>query len=379
MKRKCVLITIAGIFAGTVAISVAHAETWKIGQVVPLSGPAASVGIRLDNVAKWWVKKVNERGGIKGRQVELITCNDEANPAKAVSCTRDLLRAKVHILFGNSLTASIRAMETLVKTGPVMLVPSPNIVPPADSYVFQSSPSDEDLTRGIAKFLKQNGLNSIGMVAATDASGEVGVKSAREVFGAAKIGLVLERIDLKATDASTQLASLANANVPVIYSSYSGRGAATVVKSYYNLGLKKPLIVSYANISDLFIRVIKRVLPPRLMGTTITAMVPDLHSDPGERKRASEFKAQYEKDSGERIDELNLLGKIQVDMAQAILENVKDPSDPKAVKSFLESAPKIESIQDVRFSAKSHVGMDESDVIIVELKNNAWVKADPVK
>jgi hypothetical protein len=128
-----------------------------------------------------WADDVNKAGGIAGRKIELITCDDAARPEKAVSCARDLFSKKPVFLLNNSLTASILAVSPLVKDGPVMIVPSPNVTPSADSYVFQVSPSDLFLTAAIADFLKANGINKIGMVAATDASGEVGVASAKFV------------------------------------------------------------------------------------------------------------------------------------------------------------------------------------------------------
>ncbi len=75
---------------------------------------------------------------------------------------------------------------------------------------------------------------------------------------------------------------------------------------------------------------------------------------------------------------INLLGKAEVDVAEAALRNVKNPADFAAVKKYLESTP-IPSIQNQRFSPTNHVGLDASDVIIVELKGDGWVKAEPIK
>jgi branched-chain amino acid transport system substrate-binding protein len=356
----------------------AQLATWVIGEIAPLSGPAATVGIRLNQATKMWVDDINKAGGIAGRKIELITCDDQARPEKAVSCARDLFAKKPVFLLNNSLTASILAVSPLVKDGPIMIVPSPNVTPPADSYVFQVSPSDLFLTLAIADFLKANGLNKIGMVAATDASGEVGVASAKEVFAARKVELKLARIDLRATDASTQLASVVTDDVKIIYSSYSGAGAATVVKSYHNLGLKQPIIVSYANLSDAFLSVLKDDRPARLLGTSINALVPDLLNDAGDKTRSQTFFEGYQKVYGGKPDMINLLGKLNVDVVEAVLKNVKDPTDIKAVKSYLETTP-VQSVQTIRFSPSSHVGLKETDVSIVELKKDTWVKADPVR
>ena len=325
-----------------------------------------------------WADDLNAKGGINGRKIELVTCNDEARPEKAVACLRDMQDKGAVMIFGNSLTASLRAMQPLVKQGPLLLIPSPNVVPPADSYAFQVSPSDLHLTEAIAKYMKESGLSKLGMVAATDASGEVGVESAKKVFADEKMELRLARIDLRATDASTQLASVAGEDIKLVYSSYTGAGAATVVKGFKILGLPQPLMVSYGNMSEAFVSLIKDVKPARLLGTSVAALVPELLSDPGERQRAQSFLVAYAKRYQERPDMINLLGKAEVDVAEAALRNVSNPMDFAAVKKYLESTP-IPSIQNQRFSPTNHVGLDASKVIIVELKGDGWVKAEPIQ
>jgi ABC-type branched-chain amino acid transport systems, periplasmic component len=84
-------------------------KPWLIGQVVSLTGPAASVGNALDKVAKMWVEEVNAAGGIKGRKVEMTTCNEESKAEKAVACAREMIDNGAVIIIGNTLTASLRA------------------------------------------------------------------------------------------------------------------------------------------------------------------------------------------------------------------------------------------------------------------------------
>jgi branched-chain amino acid transport system substrate-binding protein len=352
--------------------------TWLIVEVAPMSGPASTVGTRLNRSTKMWADEVNNRGGIKGRKIRLVTCNDEGRPEKAVACTRDAVRDGAVIVFAHSLTASLRAMQPILANGPVMIIASPNIVPSADSLAFQTSPSDEHIAEVIAHFLKQNDINKIGMIAATDASGEANVLSARKVFSEQKINLQLARIDLKATDATTQIAAVAGADIKVVYSSYSGAGAATVVKSFFNLELKQPLIVSYANLSQAFIDVVKSTLPPRLLDTSARALVPASLSDPVLRERVVKFMDAYRKTYNEPADVNNIIGKLNADVAQAVLENVDNPSDGKTVKTFLEGAV-IESLHRIKFSPRSHVGLGSDDLVIAEFKGNEWIAAGPVR
>ena len=132
---------VASVLPGQVAAQTSKA--WLIGQVVSLTGPAASVGNALDKVAKMWVEEVNAAGGIKGRKVEMTTCNEESKAEKAVACAREMIDNGAVIIIGNTLTASLHAMLPLVRRGPTLLIPSPNVVPAPDTFAFQVSPSDE--------------------------------------------------------------------------------------------------------------------------------------------------------------------------------------------------------------------------------------------
>jgi branched-chain amino acid transport system substrate-binding protein len=104
---------LTGVLAALVVVSLVAAASaqsnapWVIGEIAPLSGPAATVGIRLNQATKMWADDVNKAGGIAGRKIELITCDDAARPEKAVSCARDLFSKKPVFLLNNSLTASI--------------------------------------------------------------------------------------------------------------------------------------------------------------------------------------------------------------------------------------------------------------------------------
>jgi branched-chain amino acid transport system substrate-binding protein len=362
-----------------VCASGAHAaDPFVIGMIAPTTGPLATVGTRQLFAAQWWEQEVNSKGGIKGRSVQVVHCNDEGMPDKSVTCARDLIGKGSIVLLNASVTGPIRAAMPLVQNGPVMITPSPNVMPNASTFVFQTSPSDVDLTRAIANYLKTNHRDRLAMIAATDASGEVGVASAAAVFPSADIKYDLARIDLRANDASIQLAKVAKADVALIYSNYSGAGAAAVVKSYNNLGLTQPLLVSYANISDAFINIVKNDMPPRLLATGLKAVVPDLVDDKETRDHVLHFIQSYKAWKQDNVDQLTLNGLTLADTADAILRNVDDPTNAVSVREFLERTP-IKSVQTIRWSKDSHVGMTVDDIAILEYKQGSWAKADPLK
>jgi branched-chain amino acid transport system substrate-binding protein len=373
------IIKLAALAILVACTSTAHAaDPFVVGIVAPTTGPLTTVGVRQLSAVQWWEKKTNAAGGIAGRQIQVVHCNDEGSPEKSAACVRDLIAKGSVILLNASVTGPIRAAMPLIQNGPVMVTPSPNIVPNADSYMFQTSPSDVDLTKAIATFLKQNKVDRLAMLASTDASGEVGVASAAAVFPAEGIKYELARIDLRANDASIQLANIVKSDVKVVFSNYSGGGAAAVVKSYSNLGITQPLIVSYANISDAFVNVIKNDLPKRLLGTGLKAVAPEMLADATRRKHVEDFMASYKEMTKDNADMLTLLGLTLADTADAVLRNVKNPSDAAAVRVYMESTP-IPSVQMLHWSKSRHVGMTADDVSILEYKSGKWVKADPVQ
>ena len=347
------------------------ADPWTIGIIAPTTGAVSTVGIRQLSAVQWWVQDINGQGGIRGRQINLIHCNDEASPEKSVTCTRDLISRGAVLILNASITGPIRAAMPLLGNGPVMVTPSPNVVPPSAGYVFQTSPSDLELTKGIAQYAKDNKIDRIAMVASTDASGEVGVTNANAVFPSEGIQFKLARIDLRASDASIQLANVMEDDAQLIYSNYSGGGAATVVKSYSNIGLNRPLLISYANISDSFVQLIKNDMPKRLLAIGLKAAAPELVSNADERARLDHFATSYLAWKKEPIDHLSILGLTMADFAAAILSNVEDPGNAAQVKAYAEQHP-IPSVSTLHFSAQNHVGLSAKDVAVLEYADGHW-------
>lgn len=64
----------------------------RIGNFVPYSGPASAYGIVGQTLAAY-VKMVNDKGGINGRKITLLSYDDAYSPPKAVEQTRKLVES----------------------------------------------------------------------------------------------------------------------------------------------------------------------------------------------------------------------------------------------------------------------------------------------
>ena len=64
----------------------------KVGQTIPLSGPASAYG-SIGKVQAAYIRMINEQGGINGRKVNLIQYDDAYSPPKTVEQVRKLVES----------------------------------------------------------------------------------------------------------------------------------------------------------------------------------------------------------------------------------------------------------------------------------------------
>jgi branched-chain amino acid transport system substrate-binding protein len=76
-------------------------EPIKIGLIQPLSGPIAAAGSYITNAAKIAVERINAKGGVLGRPLELVIEDNKSDPAETRNAAEKLIvRDKVPIIIG---------------------------------------------------------------------------------------------------------------------------------------------------------------------------------------------------------------------------------------------------------------------------------------
>jgi branched-chain amino acid transport system substrate-binding protein len=93
-----------------------NATEIKIGQTMPYSGPVSAFGA-LGKGEVGYFKMLNERGGIKGRKVNLISLDDSYMPPKSVEQTRRLVESEeVALIFSSIGTAHNTAIAKYLQS-----------------------------------------------------------------------------------------------------------------------------------------------------------------------------------------------------------------------------------------------------------------------
>ncbi len=122
MEFRRTLMTVAFVF-GSIAIAIGSAMAQKrhapgvsdyeikIGQTMPYSGPVSAWGT-IGRTELAYIKMINDRGGINGRKINLISLDDAYSPPKTVEQTRKLVEQDgVAFVFGALGTAANLAVR----------------------------------------------------------------------------------------------------------------------------------------------------------------------------------------------------------------------------------------------------------------------------
>ena len=137
-------------------------KTIKIGNVEPLSGPSASVGIQGKQAREMAVEEINAAGGIKsqgGAKLELVYADSKSDPTVGVTETERLINTeKVNLVTGcwNS-AVTYPATQVAERYGIPFVVPvavRDTITERGFKYVFRVAAKDSWWVRDQFRFLK---------------------------------------------------------------------------------------------------------------------------------------------------------------------------------------------------------------------------------
>ena len=168
----------------------AQGATMKIGMVLPITGPAAEQGKWALNGAKLALDAVNKAGGVLGKQLELVTEDDQTtNPGVVLAFSKLAAQPDIVAFLGSIRSTQVHAMQPDVqKLGKPMMFggTDPKLTQLGNPWLFRCRPNDSYSGRVLADY----GINTLGkkkwaIVHSTDAFGTGGANALTEAIGKA--------------------------------------------------------------------------------------------------------------------------------------------------------------------------------------------------
>src|SRR5271154_3435736 len=184
LTRRSVTLGLAASLAAPALSRVARAEgdTIKIGMVLPVTGPAADSGKYALAGAKIALDRVNKAGGALGKQVELVTEDDQTtNPGAVLAFSKLAAQPDIVAFIGRIRATQSQAMAAdILKTGkPVCFGGTdPRLTKMGNPWLIRFRPNDSYSGRVIASYgLETLGKKNWAIVHSTDAFGTGGFKA----------------------------------------------------------------------------------------------------------------------------------------------------------------------------------------------------------
>jgi ABC-type branched-subunit amino acid transport system substrate-binding protein len=187
MQRRQLLKT-AGLGLATLGVP-AWAELGNkivLGQSAAFTGPASALGDQFKKGAQLLFDKVNSRGGVGGRLIELQSLDDGYEPERCSANTRKLIDSGVFALFGYIGTpTSLAALPLATQAQLPFVAPftgAEALRTPLNRYAFHVRASYFNETAEIVKQLAAVNIRKIAVFYQNDSYGKAGLEGVKRAL-----------------------------------------------------------------------------------------------------------------------------------------------------------------------------------------------------
>jgi branched-chain amino acid transport system substrate-binding protein len=356
-------------------------DTIKVGAIVSLSGTYAALGQPEKNTLEMEVKKINDAGGVNGKQIELIVEDDGTDDAKAVAAASKLIdQDKVVAIIGptgSSTTLAIK--QTLDRAGvpEISMAAATPITHPVDSLVFAVAWPNSVVVPFTFDYMKSQGITKIGVISDTGGFGKDGLASIQA--DAPKMGMTVtgsETFNPGDTDMTAQLTKIKDSDAQAVLMWTAGSEATIIAKEVKDLGFKIPLYGSHGIANQQFIE----GAGAAANGVKFAAghiLVPASYGKGGDAyTQATDFVGSYQAAygtppttfAGHAFDAINMLA--------AAAQNVSGDITSSSLRDAIERTSGFVGIGGgFTFSPTDHNGLTADALTMYEIVNGKWTIA----
>jgi branched-chain amino acid transport system substrate-binding protein len=218
----------------------------KVGQTIPLSGPASAYG-SIGKVQAAYIRMINEQGGINGRKVNLIQYDDAYNPPKTVEQVRKLVEGDEVLttfqIIGTPPNAAVqkylnekKVPQLLASTGATRFT-DPKHFP----WTIAFNPNYQSEAHIYANFILTNYPNAkIGILYQNDDLGKDYVKGLKDALGTKAASMIVAETSYELSDPTvdSQMVTLKASGADFFYNITTPKFGAQAIKKAAELGWK---------------------------------------------------------------------------------------------------------------------------------------------
>ncbi|MBR7780876.1 ABC transporter substrate-binding protein [Undibacterium luofuense] len=234
------------------------ADPIRIGVSGPLTGGSAPMGVSMRDGVKLAVAEINAKGGLLGRQIQLIERDDEAKNERGVQVAQELInKEKVVATVGYINTGVALASQRFYQEAkiPVMnnvatgSVITKQFLSPEhkENYIFRVSANDTIQSAMIVEeAVGKRKLTKVAILADSTNYGQLGREDLEKALSAKGMKAVtVEKFNIKDVDMTPQLLKAKQAGAQAILTYGIGPELAQIANGMEKLSWKVPMIGSW--------------------------------------------------------------------------------------------------------------------------------------
>ncbi|MBX9611843.1 MAG: ABC transporter substrate-binding protein [Burkholderiales bacterium] len=162
-KRVFLKATTVAVLALATSLAMAQDNLFKIGLILPMSGPFASTGKQIEAAVRLYMAQNGDT--VAGKKVELILKDDTSAPDVTKRIAQELVvNDKVNVLAGFGLTPLALAtapIATQSKTPLVVMAAATSSITQASPFIVRTSFTLPQAAVGIADWAPRNGIKKV--------------------------------------------------------------------------------------------------------------------------------------------------------------------------------------------------------------------------
>lgn len=380
--KKMLKVSVGLLALGLTCTTLSAKDTIKIGALVAATGPASFLGDPELKTLELYVDKINEEGGVLGKKLELIAYDTGANPKKATTFVKRLLKQdEVVAIMGGSASGETMAIIPFVQKAKVPLVSmagSIKIIDPVQKYVFKTPATDRMACQKIFEYLKGKGQTNIALISGNGGFGKSMREQCKDVAPTYGMNILAdETYGPKDTDMTSQLTKIKSiSNLQAVVNPGFGQGPAIVTKNFNQLGMTQTLVQSHGVASKKFIELTGDAGEGVIVASPPVVVAALLKDSNPIKKIALNYVKDYE---GKYNTPTSTFGGYAYDALYIIVNAIKraESDNPKDIRDEIEKTTNYAGLNGMfNMSKKDHLGLDiHSAIKMLEIKNGDWALA----
>ena len=216
----------------------------KIGQTFPYSGPASGYGTVARAEAAYF-KMINEKGGVNGRKLNLISLDDGYSAPKTVEQTRRLIEqdgvAFTFQSFGGFTNLAVRPYLNANKVPQLFVAAGADQLddPQNFPWTIGFNPATSTEGRVYAKHILATKRDAkIGILYQNDQLGKTFLAGVRDALGTEHAGQLVKEVSYEVADptVNSQVITLQGAGIDALIIAATAKPAAQTIRKVYDLG-----------------------------------------------------------------------------------------------------------------------------------------------